>query len=59
MFTWLVIPQPAETKSPWIPYVALTVGAGATIAMLLVLKNEGMGPLAKKINNSDELLEGE
>jgi len=59
VFTWLVIPQPAETKSPWIPYVALTVGAGATIAMLLVLKNEGMGPLAKKINNSDELLEGE
>lgn len=59
VFTWLVIPRPAEAQSPWIPYVALTVGAGVTITMLLVLKREGIGPLAKKQNYSDRLFEGE
>lgn len=53
VFTWLVIPRPAESKSPWIPYVAITIGAGVIITMLLVLKNEGIGPLARNENSAD------
>jgi len=59
VFTWLVIPRPAETQSPWFAYVALTVGAGVTLTMLLILKNEGIGPLAKKKRYSEGMLEGE
>lgn len=59
VFTWLVIPRPAESKSPWIPYVAFTIGAGAIIAMLLVLKNEGIGPLARSKNHIDAISEAE
>ena len=59
VFTWLVIPRPAESKSPWIPYVAFTIGAGAVIAMLLVLKNEGIGPLARSKNHIDTISEAE
>ena len=59
VFTWLVMPRPAETQSPWMAYVALTVGAGVTLTMLLVLKSEGIGPLAKKKRYSEGMLEGE
>ena len=59
VFTWLVIPRPAESQSPWIPFVALTVGAGVIITMLLVLKNEGLGPLVRKKSDSDTIDEGE
>ena len=59
VFTWLVIPRPAESQSPWIPYVAFTIGVGVIITMLLVLKNEGIGPLAKSKNHLDTISEAE
>lgn len=59
VFTWLVIPRPAESQSPWMPFVAFTVGAGVVITMLLVLKNEGLGPLAKNKNYVDGHSESE
>tara|TARA_B100000900_G_C20602610_1_gene726348 strand:+ start:12038 stop:13267 length:1230 start_codon:yes stop_codon:yes gene_type:complete len=48
VFTWLVQPRPLDGESNWIPYVAFSVGVGVIITMLLVLKREGLGPLAKK-----------
>ncbi len=48
VFTWLVQPRPVDGDSDWIPYVAFSVGIGVIITMLLVLKREGLGPLAKK-----------
>ena len=48
VFTWLVQPRPVDGDSDWIPYVAFSVGIGVVITMLLVLKREGLGPLAKK-----------
>ena len=48
VFTWLVQPRPVDGDSDWIPYVAFSVGIGVLITMLLVLKREGLGPLAKK-----------
>ena len=59
VFTWLVIPRPAESQSPWMPFVAFTVGAGVVITMLLVLKKEGLGPLAKNKNYVDGRSESE
>ena len=48
VFTWLVQPRPVDGDSDWIPYVAFSVGIGVIITMLLVLKREGLGPLANK-----------
>ena len=48
IFTWLVQPRPVDGASNWIPYVAFSVGVGVVLTMLVVLKREGLGPLAKK-----------
>lgn len=48
IFTWLVQPRPVDGDANWIPYVAFSVGVGVILTMLLVLKREGLGPLAKK-----------
>ncbi len=60
VFTWLVQPRPAQSDAPWIPYVAFCVGAGVIISMLVVLKNEGLGPLAKnKTDSNTKFIESE
>jgi len=38
----------AVDSADWLPYAAVAVGATAVLGMLLVLKREGLGPLAKK-----------
>ena len=47
VFTWLLEPR-AVDSADWLPYAAIAVGATAVLGMLLVLKREGLGPLAKK-----------
>jgi len=48
VFTWLIQPRPTDAKATWIPYAALAIGFGVVLSMLLILKKEGLGPLAKK-----------
>ena len=47
MFTWLVQPRVVDGDADWLPYAAVGIGATAVLTMLLVLKREGLGPLAK------------
>ena len=47
VFTWLVEPR-AVDSADWLPYAALGVGAIAVVSMMVVLKREGLGPLAKQ-----------
>ena len=47
VFTWLLEPREVDSAD-WLPYAAVAVGATAVLGMLLVLKREGLGPLAKK-----------
>ena len=47
VFTWLVEPR-AVDSADWLPYAALGVGAVAILSMLVILKREGLGPLAKQ-----------
>ncbi len=47
VFTWLVEPR-AVDSAEWLPYAALGVGAVAVVSMMVVLKREGLGPLAKQ-----------
>ena len=51
VFTWLVEPR-AVDSADWLPYAALGVGAVAILSMLVILKREGLGPLAKQ--NSEQ-----
>ena len=46
VFTWLVEPR-AVDSADWLPYAAFGVGAVAILSMLVILKREGLGPLAK------------
>ena len=48
VFTWLLQPRPLDAEATWIPYVAFAIGSGVILSMLLVLKREGLGPLAPK-----------
>ncbi len=47
VFTWLVEPR-AIDSADWLPYAAVAVGAIAVLTMLIVLKREGLGPLARQ-----------
>tara|TARA_B100000927_G_scaffold284884_1_gene274327 strand:+ start:872 stop:2068 length:1197 start_codon:yes stop_codon:yes gene_type:complete len=47
VFTWLVQPRVVDGDADWLPYAAVGIGATAVLTMLLVLKREGLGPLAK------------
>ena len=47
VFSWLVDPR-AVDSADWLPYAALGVGAVAILSMLVILKREGLGPLAKQ-----------
>ena len=47
VFTWLVEPRAIESAD-WLPYAAVAVGAVAVLTMLIVLKREGLGPLARQ-----------
>jgi hypothetical protein len=48
VFTWLLKPRPIDAEATWIPYVAVAIGSGVILSMLLILKREGIGPLAGK-----------
>ena len=48
VFTWLLQPRPLDAEATWIPYVAFAIGSGVILSMLLILKREGLGPLAPK-----------
>ena len=48
VFTWLLQPRPTDAEATWIPYVAFAIGSGVILSMLLILKREGLGPLAPK-----------
>ena len=48
VFTWLLQPRPTDADATWIPYVAFAIGSGVILSMLLILKREGLGPLAPK-----------
>ena len=37
-----------DGDADWLPYAAIVVGATAILTMLVVLKREGLGPLAKR-----------
>ena len=50
VFTWLLEPR-AIDSADWLPYAAVAVGAAAVLTMLVVLKREGLGPLAKQDSN--------
>ncbi|MEC8540829.1 MAG: hypothetical protein VXY53_03220 [Candidatus Thermoplasmatota archaeon] len=47
VFTWLVEPR-AIDSADWLPYAAVAVGAIAVLTMLIVLRREGLGPLARQ-----------
>ena len=53
VFTWLIQPRDLDEKLDWIPYVAIAVGLGAITSMLLILRKEGLGPLANKNNTNN------
>ena len=46
VFTWLLQPRPLDEEMTWIPYVALAIGVGVILSMMVILKKEGLGPLA-------------
>ena len=48
VFTWLLKPRPIDAEATWIPYVAVAIGSVVILSMLLILKLEGIGPLANK-----------
>ena len=45
-FTWLVTPRAAEEGDAWIPYAIVGIGFSSIVAMLYLLKREGLGPIA-------------
>lgn len=47
VFTWLVEPREGLNEAGWLRYVAAGVAISTVIGMLVVLKKEGLGPLAK------------
>ena len=53
VFTWLIQPRDLDEKLDWIPYVAIAVGLGEITSMLLILRKEGLGPLADKNNTNN------
>ncbi|DAC60349.1 MAG TPA: hypothetical protein D7I03_02410 [Candidatus Poseidoniales archaeon] len=48
VFTWLLEPRTMDGDADWLPYAAIVVGATAILTMLVVLKREGLGPLANR-----------
>lgn len=48
VFTWLVQPRELDGDADWLPYAAVGIGATAVLTMMLVLRREGLGPLAKR-----------
>ena len=48
VFTWLVEPREGLGDSLWLQYVAVGVALSTIVGMLVVLKREGLGPLAKR-----------
>jgi hypothetical protein len=46
VFTWLVEPREGPGDSSWMPFVAVGVAVSTIIGMMVVLKGEGLGPLA-------------
>ena len=46
VFTWFVEPR-AVDSADWLPYAAGGVGAVAILSILVIIKREGLGPLAK------------
>jgi len=47
VFTWLVEPREGLGDSGWLTYVAAGVAISTIIGMLVILKKEGLGPLAR------------
>ena len=52
VFTWLVEPRENLGESGWLRYVAAGVAIATIVGMLLVLKKEGLGPLAPKVERT-------
>lgn len=50
VFTWLVEPREGLSEAGWLRYAAAGVAVSTIVGMLLVLKKEGLGPLAKGQN---------
>lgn len=53
-FTWLVTPRVAEEGDAWIPYAIVGIGFSTIIAMLYLLKREGVGPMASPLSAAME-----
>ncbi len=51
VFTWLIQPRELDGNADWLPYAAVGIGATAILTMMLVLRREGLGPLAKRETN--------
>ena len=51
VFTWLLQPRELDGDADWLPYAAVGIGATAVLTMMLVLRREGLGPLAKRETN--------
>ena len=51
VFTWLIQPRELDANADWLPYAAVGIGATAILTMMLVLRREGLGPLAKRETN--------
>ena len=51
VFTWLLQPRELDGDADWLPYAAVGIGATAILTMMLVLRREGLGPLAKRETN--------
>ncbi|MBL6742962.1 MAG: hypothetical protein ISP83_01135 [Candidatus Poseidonia sp.] len=54
-FTWLVTPRVAEEGDAWIPYAIVGIGFSTIIAMLYLLKREGLGPIAPSPSVADAM----
>lgn len=54
-FTWLVTPRVAEEGDAWIPYAIVGIGFSTIIAMLYLLKREGLGPIAPSPSMADAM----
>ena len=53
VFTWLVEPREGLSEAGWLRYAAAGVAVSTIVGMLLVLKKEGLGPLAKGQNGQN------
>jgi len=50
----LVTPRVAEEGDAWIPYAIVGIGFSTIIAMLYLLKREGVGPMASPLSAAME-----